>query len=71
MFYPTVRLPPDSFGTPENPFSDMLHDEKSSKKGKATIVLAYFTRVGDSDELQYADGDANTITLQSKYSPFD
>jgi len=67
LFYPTVELPPASFGTPENPYSDKLMDRKTSQQGHATIVLTYFTRVGD--KLEYTGDMSNAVRLG--FSPFE
>jgi hypothetical protein len=67
LLYPTVDLPPTSFGTPENPQSDMLLDQKTGKLGQATITLAYFSRTGDTHD--YIGDISNKIQLNS--SPFE
>lgn len=66
LFYPTIELPPSSFGAPGNPLGDKLLDQKTDKPGRATIVLAYFTRAGDKIE---HIGEAETVQLP--YSPFE
>lgn len=65
LFYPTIDLPPTSFGTPGNRKSNMLLNKKTGKRAQATIALAYFSRTEDT--LEYI-GDISTVQLQS--SPF-
>lgn len=51
VFYPTVELLPTTFGTPENPQSDQLWnvwDGETSGPTTATVIMAYFTRVGST-----------------------
>jgi hypothetical protein len=54
LFYPTIEIPPASFGTPWDDYSDMLLDTRISKRGRASVMLTYFTRIGD--ELDYIGG---------------
>ncbi|KIM78595.1 hypothetical protein PILCRDRAFT_824224 [Piloderma croceum F 1598] len=50
LFYPTVDLPPTAFGTPGNRRSNKLVDRKTGKPGQATIIMAYFSRTGDTHD---------------------
>lgn len=45
VVFPTVDLPPDSFGTRENPHSEKLVDPNNLEPRNATIFMAYFTKV--------------------------
>jgi hypothetical protein len=65
MFYPTVDLPPDSFGTRENPQSDKLVDPKTNVPRTATILLAYFTTTGSK-----VDFIGKSEVTQLDFSPF-
>jgi hypothetical protein len=68
LMYPTVDLPPSSFGTYENPYSDILVDETTSSPGSATILMAYFTREGDTLK---PVGNVNFEEIKLDSSPFD
>jgi hypothetical protein len=47
VFYPTIDLPPDSFGTRENRQSEKLVDPETFEPQKdAAVLLGYFTTVG-------------------------
>jgi hypothetical protein len=67
LFYPTVDIPPTSFGTPCDRYSDMLLDQKTGKRGQALITLAYFSRTGDTHDYI---GDMSNKT-QLEFSPFE
>ncbi|KAF7972307.1 hypothetical protein HWV62_18484 [Athelia sp. TMB] len=63
LFIPTVDLPPDIFGTPEDPSSRILFDQRPTElpggRARASIVLAYFTRVGN--ELKVRESKENVV----------
>ncbi|KZP23899.1 hypothetical protein FIBSPDRAFT_1042467 [Athelia psychrophila] len=68
LFLPTTELPPDIFGTPEEPSSQFLLDRRFPNiphHGRATIILSYFTRTGG--ELELLTGKENAIKLD--YTP--
>jgi hypothetical protein len=57
LFYPTIELPPASLDTRENPYSDMLLDRKTDRPGKATMLLAYFTKIREHE----SSGEIETV----------
>ena len=67
IVYPTIELPPTSFGTRDNPYSNMLADTMTSKPVTARIIMGYFTRAGDKLEMI---GDENTMKIQLDSTPF-
>ena len=66
LVYPTIDLPPASFGTRDNPYSDLLVDTVTSSPGTATIILAYFTRAGD--ELKFTGDKTKPVHIDG--TPF-
>lgn len=46
ILLPTVEFPPTSFGTRDNPYSNILVDTTTSDPVTANILMAYFTRAG-------------------------
>ena len=63
LFYPTVDLPPDAFGTHKNPQNDKLVDPRTMEPQTANIVLAYFTRTGP--ELEHFADSSQTIQVNA------
>jgi hypothetical protein len=64
LFYPTIDLPPDSFGTRGNFQSDKLvHPETLARVApqSVTILLAYFTRVGSELDCISEGGETTTL----------
>ena len=66
LFCPTIDLPPTSFGTRQNRYSDMLIDRKTSQRGQALVLMAYFTRAGDNPD--YNPDDIKTTRFDN--SPY-
>jgi hypothetical protein len=53
IFRPTYETPPSLFGTREKPYSNALLDKTTSTTGAAaTLLLSYFTRVGNELEFR-------------------
>jgi hypothetical protein len=67
LLYPTMDLPPTSFGTAEDRYSDMLLNRKTGRRAQASIALAYFSRTGDTHD--YVGNMSNKILLGS--APFE
>jgi hypothetical protein len=67
MFFPTIDLPPDSFGTIRNRESPVLLDAQSGERPEAKVVMAYFPRVGP--ELDCLEDECKDIQVDS--APYD
>ncbi len=68
LVYPTIELPPASFGSRDNLYSDMLVDTMTSNPVKAYILMAYFTRAGN--ELEVAGGHDKYKEIKLDSTPF-
>ena len=68
MVLPTIELPPASFGTRDNPYSNMILDSVTSNPVTASIIMGYFTRAGD--ELKWTGDPDETKKIQLDFSPF-
>ncbi|KAF8341751.1 hypothetical protein F5887DRAFT_976677 [Amanita rubescens] len=69
LVYPTIDLPPTSFGTHDNPYSNMLVDAMTSNPVTADILMAYFTRIGDKMGFKTGDPD-NSFQIKLNSTPF-
>ena len=65
IVYPTIELPPASFGTRDNPYSNMLVDSTSNPV-TASIIMGYFTRAGDQLEWT-GDRENSKIQIDSRF----
>jgi hypothetical protein len=63
FLYPTIDVPPTSFGTPQNGQSDMLIDRQTGKPGQASVMLTYFSRSGDTHD--YIGDSSHKIQTES------
>jgi hypothetical protein len=63
LVLPTIDLPPTSFGTHDNMYSNMLVDTMTSNPVTAHILMAYFTRAGDKLEVTGDHDDSTQIKL--------
>jgi hypothetical protein len=69
VIFPTVDLPPNSFGTPQNRECPKLVDDNSNILPKATVAMAYFTRVGPVMEPPKEE-DGGVEEIQLDFSPY-
>ncbi|KAF8346442.1 hypothetical protein F5887DRAFT_961991 [Amanita rubescens] len=67
IVYPTIEFPPTSFGTHDNPYSNMLVDSTApSNPVTVNILMAYFTRAGD--KLKWTGDRDNTKEVKLDFS---
>jgi hypothetical protein len=62
LLYPALDVPPDSFGTRENQQRSLLVNKETLQPQNATIMLAYFTRVGEEEKFSGV-GPSNVVQL--------
>ena len=67
MVFPTIDLPPTSFGTRDNPYSNMLADSVTSNPVSSTIIMGYFTRAGEKLKWTGDCDKVKTIKVDSSF----
>ena len=67
MVFPTIDLPPTSFGTRDNPYSNMVVDSVTSNPVTANIIMGYFTRAGERLKWTGDRDKVKTIKVDSSF----